>query len=446
MSKTVREAALEILEIVEKNGAYSNLLLNTTIEKNKFSYVDANLLTELCYGTLQRKITLDYFIESFIKKQKRIDLWVRQLLRLSVYQMVYLDKIPDHAIINEAVKIAKKRGNKGISGFVNGVLRTIQRQGVPSTSLIKNPIEKLSIETSHPTWLVSRWIDQYGYEKTKAMCEENLQTAKQTARINLERTDLDGILEKLASEDFLVEQSSYVPVAIKAKKGNLVKSKAFQEGYITIQDESSMLVAYAVDPKEGERILDACAAPGGKTTHMAERMKNKGEIVALDLHDHKVKLIIENATRLGLSNIRARQMDSRTVTDHFEKESFDRILIDAPCSGLGVLKRKPDIKYTKTEQDIINLTRIQSQLLNNAATLLKNGGTLVYSTCTVDKEENQHLIRNFLQEHPEFQGDESLLNRIPKAIKPFVNQFEIEILPQDVKSDGFYIACLKKKV
>lgn len=446
MTKSVREAALDILEIVEKNGAYSNLILNTTIEKNEFSHVDANLLTELCYGTLQRKITLDYFIESFINKQKRIDLWVRQLLRLSVYQMVYLDKIPDHAIINEAVEIAKKRGNKGISGFVNGVLRTIQRQGVPSTSLIKDSVEKLSIETSHPTWLVRRWINQFGYEKTRAMCEENLQTAKQTARINLGRIDLNNILQRLESEGFLVEKSPYVPVAIKAKKGNLVKSKAFQEGYITIQDESSMLVAYVIDPKEGEKILDTCAAPGGKTTHMAERMNNKGEIIALDLHNHKVKLINENATRLGLSNIRARQLDSRTVADNFEMESFDRILIDAPCSGFGVLKRKPDIKYTKTEKDIKNLTRIQEELLNNAASLLKSGGTLVYSTCTVDKEENQQLIRKFLKEHPEFHGDESLLNRVPNAIKPFVNQYEIEILPQDLKSDGFYIACLIKKV
>ncbi|MDL0418517.1 16S rRNA (cytosine(967)-C(5))-methyltransferase RsmB [Caldibacillus thermoamylovorans] len=446
MSKKVREAALDILEFVEKNGAYSNLVLNNTINKNKYSSMDAALLTELCYGTLQRQITLDFFLNPFIKKQKRIDSWVRQLLRLSVYQMVYLDKIPDHAIINEAVQIAKKRGNKGISGFVNGVLRSIQREGVPPLAAIQDSIERLSIETSHPKWLVERWVQQYGFEKTKQMCEENVRPAKQTARINEWKTNMDYVIESLGKEGISVEKSSSIPVAVKADKGNFVHSLAFQNGLLTMQDESSMIVAYVVAPEKGEKILDACAAPGGKTTHMAERMENTGEIIALDLHEHKVKLINQNAARLGLTNIRAKQTDSRQMGTHFEKESFDRILVDAPCSGFGVLKRKPDVKYTKTEKDIKNLTKLQLELLNQAAPLVKPGGILVYSTCTVDQDENQRVTEKFLAEHPDFAGDETIYERVPQAIRPFVHHHEIEILPQYLKSDGFYIACFQKKV
>jgi len=446
MSKKVREAALDILEYVEKNGAYSNLVLNNTINKNKYSRMDAALLTEICYGTLQRKLTLDFYLYPFIKKQKRIDSWVRQLLRLSVYQMVYLDKIPDHAIINEAVQIAKKRGNKGISGFVNGILRSIQREGVPPLSAIQDSVERLTIETSHPKWLVERWIQQYGFDKTKQMCEENVRPAKQTARINEWNTTIDDVIDLLFREGISAEKSSSIPVAVKANKGNFVHSTAFQNGFITIQNESSMIVAYVVAPEKGEKILDACAAPGGKTTHLAERMENTGEIIALDLHEHKVKLINQNAARLGLTNIQAKQMDSRQMVTHFEKESFDRILVDAPCSGFGVLKRKPDMKYSKTEKDIKNLTKLQLELLNQACHLVKPGGILVYSTCTVDQDENQRVTEKFLAEHPDFVGDETIKQRVPQAIKPFVHHHEIEILPQYLKSDGFYIACFQKKV
>jgi 16S rRNA (cytosine967-C5)-methyltransferase len=257
---------------------------------------------------------------------------------------------------------------------------------------------------------------------------------------------MDYVIESLGKEGISVEKSSSIPVAVKADKGNFVHSLAFQNGLLTMQDESSMIVAYVVAPEKGEKILDACAAPGGKTTHMAERMENTGEIIALDLHEHKVKLINQNAARLGLTNIRAKQTDSRQMGTHFEKESFDRILVDAPCSGFGVLKRKPDVKYTKTEKDIKNLTKLQLELLNQAAPLVKPGGILVYSTCTVDQDENQSVTEKFLAEHPDFAGDETIYERVPQAIRPFVHHHEIEILPQYLKSDGFYIACFQKKV
>ncbi|WP_026585590.1 16S rRNA (cytosine(967)-C(5))-methyltransferase RsmB [Bacillus sp. J33] len=445
-TKNVREAALELLETIEKNQSYSNLLLNNTIKKNEISQRDIGLLTELTYGTLQRRMTLDFYLEPFLKGNRKIESWVRQLLRLTLYQMVYLDKVPDRAAIFEAVEIAKRRGHKGISGMVNGVLRNVQRQGLPSLEQIENPVERISIETSHPVWLVRRWAEQLGLEEAKKMCEINLTAPLQTARINEVKASREECIALLEEEGFEVEASPFIPVAVKCLRGNLANSKAFKEGLITIQDESSMLVAYALGGSQDETVLDACAAPGGKSTHIAEKLQNTGQVISLDLHEHKVKLINDNANRLGLSNIKTNVLDSRKVQEHYEKESFDRILVDAPCSGLGVMRRKPDMKYTKKEEDLYHLQKVQRNLLAAVSPLLKKGGILVYSTCTVDKEENQHVVQSFLNENADFEGDLSVKERMPKPIAPFVNGFELQILPQDIGSDGFYIACLRKKV
>jgi 16S rRNA (cytosine967-C5)-methyltransferase len=278
------------------------------------------------------------------------------------------------------------------------------------------------------------------------MCEVNLTAPLQTARVNQTKTTVREVIEDLDEEGFLVEKSPVIPEAIRALKGNLALSRAFKKGMITIQDESSMLAAYALAPNENELILDACAAPGGKTTHIAETMKLTGGVISLDLHEHKVKLINENAKRLGLGNIRTITLDSRNAGEHFQEEYFDRILLDAPCSGLGVMRRKPDMKYTKKEQDLYQLSNIQQNLLNSVSPLVKKGGILVYSTCTVDKEENEGTVLKFLQEHPEFEIDASLQERMPEVIQPLVTDGFLQILPQDVGSDGFFIACLRKKV
>lgn len=444
--KNVRETAVEILEAIDKNQAYSNLLLNNTIKKNQIPKVDIGLLTELTYGTMQRKMTLDYYLEPFLKNSKKIEGWVINLLRITLYQMVYLDKIPDRAAIFEAVEIAKKRGHKGISGMVNGVLRNLQRTGLRNLNEIKDDIERIVIETSHPKWLVARWVDQFGIEKTKEMCEHNLTAPLQTARVNFTKISRDECIAKLEEEGFQVEKSTIIPEAIKCLRGNLANSNAFKEGLFTIQDESSMLVAYALDIHRDEQILDACAAPGGKSTHMAEKLAQTGSVISLDLHEHKVKLIAENAKRLGLENLKVKALDSRKVQEQFSPESFDKILLDAPCSGLGVMRRKPDMKYTKKEADLLRLQEIQLSLLNSVAPLLKKNGILVYSTCTVDKEENQLVVEKFLQEHSEFTGDTTVKERMPVAVQSLMDGFSLQILPQDFGSDGFYIACLRKKV
>ncbi|CAM3698830.1 16S rRNA (cytosine(967)-C(5))-methyltransferase RsmB [Mesobacillus zeae] len=443
--KNVRETALELLESIEKNQAYSNLLLNSTINKNKISPKDTGLLTELVYGTLQRRMTLDFYLAPFIKNAKKLEKWVLQLLRVTVYQMVYLDRVPDRAAIYEAVEIAKRRGHKGIAGVVNGVLRTIQREGLPSLDSIKDPAERMAIETSHPLWLVQRWISQFGKEKAGEICAMNVLAPLQTARVNLGKTTREACIELLEQEGFAVEASPITPEAIRCLRGNLAASNAYKEGLLSIQDESSMLAAHALGVEKGDTILDACAAPGGKSTHIAEKLFETGKVVSLDLHAHKVKLIVDNATRLGLSNIEAIEMDSRKAPDHFEKESFDRILLDAPCSGLGVIRRKPDMKYTKRESDLDRLQEIQLNLLDAVAPLLKKGGTLVYSTCTLDSQENEETVSSFLDSHREFEEDASLPDRMPEGVKPFMKGFSTQILPQYFGSDGFYIASMKRK-
>ncbi|MCL6570810.1 MAG: 16S rRNA (cytosine(967)-C(5))-methyltransferase RsmB [Bacillus sp. (in: Bacteria)] len=442
--RNVRETAMDLLVTIEKNQSYSNLLLNTTIEKNDLSVIDVGLLTELTYGTLQRRMALDYFLKPFIKDNKKLATWIHHLLRLTLYQMVYLDRIPDRAAIYEAVEIAKKRGHKGIAGLVNGVLRTIQREGLPSLDEVSDPKVRLSLETSHPEWLVARWVNQFGFDKTKEMCEINITAPPQTARVNLTKISRDECIAILEEDGFQIEKSPIIPEAIRSLKGNLASTIAFKYGMFTIQDESSMLAAYALGVAENEVILDACAAPGGKSTHIAEKMENTGQVVAIDLHEHKKKLINDNARRLGLKNIKTIAMDSRLVQEKYEEESFDRILLDAPCSGLGVMRRKPDMKYTKTEKDIERLSGIQQTLLSSVSPLLKKGGILVYSTCTVDKEENEQTIKTFLKNNPEFEGDLSFKTRMPEAIQPLITSYDIQIFPQDFGSDGMYIAVLRK--
>lgn len=329
MGKNAREVALECLVQIEKNQSYSNLLLNQMIKKYKMDRKDIGLLTEIVYGTIQRKDTLDYYLKPFLKKAKKIQPWVTSLLRLSLYQIVYLDRVPERAAIYEAVEISKKRGHRGISGMVNGVLRSIQREGLPSFEQISDPIKRIAIETSHPQWLVKKWSAYYGVAATKKMCEINVTAPPITARVNQMKTTVGSLIEKLEQDDVIVEHGDLSCDAIKIAEGNIADTDAFKQGLVTIQDESSMLVARAMDVTDGDLILDSCAAPGGKTTHLAERLAGSGKVISVDLHPHKVKLIEEQVQRLGLENVETKVADSRKVDQLFEVAHFDRILVDA---------------------------------------------------------------------------------------------------------------------
>jgi 16S rRNA (cytosine967-C5)-methyltransferase len=434
----VRDAALSILYAVENKQAYSNLLLNKTMDSYGIAAKNKGLLTEITYGTLQHQMTLDYYLKPFIKG--KIDPWVRTLLRLSLYQIIYLDRIPFHAVINEAVEIAKLRGHAGIGSMVNGILRSVQREGVRSYNEIADPIEKISIETSHPAWMIKRWSEQFGMEKTREMALENNKAPLQTVRVNTAQATPEQVIEMLESEGLTAEPSKIIPECLIVSNGQPVRSQAFEKGFITIQDESSMLPAYALQVEPGMTVLDMCAAPGGKTTHIAEKLKTSGKVVAMDLHAHKVKLIEETAARLGHQHIETIVGDGRESTERFGEAAFDRILVDAPCSGLGVIKRKPDIKYTKTPDDFGRLQTIQLALLDEAAKLLKPGGVMVYSTCTVDNEENRGTAERFMKAHPEM---EQIPSALPPAFKSKGQGF-VQVFPQDFGSDGFFIASFRK--
>ena len=437
----VRDAALTILLAVDKNQAYSNLLLHQTIEKYKLDVKDRGLLTEITYGTLQHKLTLDYYLEPFI--HGKVDLWVRWLLRMSLYQMHYLSRIPAHAAVNEAVEIAKRRGHKGIASMVNGILRSILREGVRSTNDIKDPNERLAIETSHPQWLVDRWVESYGYEETAEMLRENNIPPVQTVRVNTTKATVENVLTTLEREGVKAVRSEVMPECVHLQTGQAARTAAFRHGLITIQDESSMLPANVLNPQPGMKVLDMCAAPGGKTTHMAEKMQNEGSILAMDLHPKKLDLIEENTARLGLEIVQTAPVDGRKAASFLPKESFDAVLVDAPCSGLGVMRRKPDIKYTKREEDLESLQTIQLAILDNAAQVLKAGGRLVYSTCTVDKQENEGTVEAFLSQHPEMES-ESLTN-LPEKLLAKQNNGMLQVFPQDFGSDGFFVAAFRKK-
>ena len=436
----VRDAALTILLAVDKNQAYSNLLLNQTIKKYKIESKDRALLTEITYGTLQHKYTLDYYLEPYIRT--KIDLWVRWLLRLSLYQVVYLSRIPAHAAVNEAVEIAKKRGHQGIASMVNGILRSIQRQGIRSIDEIQEPIKRLSISTSHPEWLVERLIESYGIEKTTEMLQENNVPPTLTVRVNSLKASVQDVLEMLEAEGVSAKNSELIPECVHIISGQVTQTDCFKNGFITIQDESSMMPANVLNPMPGNRVLDMCAAPGGKTTHIAEKMNNDGSILATDIHAHKLDLIDETSNRLGIEIIQTAPVDGRKAAEYLQKESYDAILVDAPCSGLGVTRRKPDIKYTKREEDFESLHKIQLQLLDNAVKVLKDGGRLVYSTCTVDLLENEGTVHEFLASHPEMELVP--IENLPHELLMKQQNGMLQVFPQDFGSDGFFVAAFQK--
>lgn len=441
--RSVRYNALEAIERIKRGGAYSNLLLNELIQKNQVDDKDTALLTELVYGTISRQLLLAYDIQPFIEKAKKVDPWVKSLLELSVYQMLYLDRVPDHAIINEAVEIAKAKGNPGTGKFVNGVLRTVQRKGVPSLDLIQDPLERLATEISWPIFLAEKFVAEIGEKETRKLGLSLLEPSRVSARVDLRFLTRAEAIEALAEDGIDARNSELSPYGVIADRGFLAGSELFQNGWLTIQDESSMLVAQALQVEPGQQVLDACAAPGGKTTHIAALLEGQGSVTALDIHQHKLKLVQENAERLRVADtVVTKEMDARTVAQQFMPESFDRILVDAPCSGLGLMRRKPDIKYQKRPQDFVQLPKIQLEILKNCAPTLKSGGIMVYSTCTITPEENQQVITKFLAEQPDFEKIELAIT--PK-LQPALHEKMLILYPELFMTDGFFICAMRKK-
>ena len=430
--ETARNLALAVLEDVFVNQAYSNIALNKHLKGSQLSAADKGLVTEIVYGTVARKLTLEWYLSHFIQDRDKLDNWLHVLLLMSAYQLCYLDKVPDHAVVNEAVELAKAR-KKGSEKLVNAVLRRILREGWPDIETIKRKNKRDSIAYSLPVWLVSKLKEEYGEERAQAIFESLLVRNKASIRV----TDLsrkEEIKAVLEASDSPLAASGLVK-----EQGHFAGHDFFVEGAITIQDESSQLVAPTLDLQGDEQVLDACAAPGGKTAHMASYLTS-GKVVALDLYDHKLDLIQENAQRLGVADrVQTQKLDARKVHEFFGRDSFDKILVDAPCSGIGLLRRKPDIKYNKETADFASLQQIQLEILGNVCQTLRKGGIITYSTCTIVSEENFQVVEAFLESHPEFEQV-----KLEHECKDILKDGCILITPELYESDGFFISQFRK--
>ncbi|AND80467.1 16S rRNA (cytosine(967)-C(5))-methyltransferase RsmB [Streptococcus pantholopis] len=432
--KSARGAALLILEKIFKEQAYSNIVLNRYLKQSSLTSQDKSLVTELVYGTVARKITLEWYLSHFIQDRTKLEEWLYYLLLLSLYQLLYLDNIPNHAVVNEAVALAKKRSRqRGAEKLVNAVLRRVTEGNLPDISSIKRKNKYYSVKYSLPVWLVRKLIEQYGEKRGLDIMASLLVRSKASIRlVNPQKKS-----EIMAATGALSSQIS--PVGLVKSSGHFAETAYFSHGDITIQDESSQLVAPIMNIQGDETILDACSAPGGKAAHMASYLTS-GHIEALDLYDHKLKLIIDNAKRLHVSDrISVRKLDARKVHDYFGKDSFDKILVDAPCSGIGLIRRKPDIKYNKELQNLAALQKIQLQILESVCQTIRKGGIITYSTCTIFAEENFQVIKTFLEKHSDF--EQVPLNHKQKDI---VKDGCIIITPEQYHTDGFFISQVKR--
>lgn len=430
--ETARSLALAVLEDVFVNQAYSNIALNKNLKGSQLSVADKGLVTEIVYGTVARKLTLEWYLSHFIQDRDKLDNWLYILLLLSAYQLRYLDKVPNHAVVNEAVELAKLR-KKGSEKLVNAVLRRILREGWPDIARIKRKNKRDSIAYSLPVWLVSKLKEEYGEERAQAIFESLLVRNKASIRVTdlSRKEEIQALLE--------ATDSPLAATGLVKEQGHFAGHDLFSEGAITIQDESSQLVAPTLDLQGDEQVLDACAAPGGKTAHMASYLTS-GKVTALDLYDHKLDLIQENAERLGVADqVQTQKLDARKVHEFFEKDSFDKILVDAPCSGIGLLRRKPDIKYNKETADFTSLQEIQLEILGSVCQTLRKGGIITYSTCTIVSEENFQVVEAFLESHPEFEQV-----KLEHECKDILKDGCILITPELYGSDGFFISQFRK--
>ena len=445
MVDKTREIALKVLYKIEEEKAYSNIILNKYISDNKsiLDQKDIGLLSEIVYGVTTWKLTLDYIIQKYSKiKLKKISPWIINILRMGIYQIIFLDKIPKSAAVNESVTLAKRYGHKASSSFVNAILRRIEKKDYLEIQNIEDIQERISKTTSMPIWIVKQLLkERNNIAEVKMICESLLERPKLTVRRNSLKTtkiEFEKLLDKnqitYENKKLKNEENEEFPsdFYILEKVRDIENMELFKNGYLTVQDFSAGLSAFYLEPKKGENILDACSAPGGKTTYLAEIMENVGEIEAWDIHKQRTNLVEENARRLGISIITTKQKDATIFYEEYV-DKFDKILLDVPCMGIGVIKRKPDIKWQKTEEDVEKITKIQSEILDNCSKYVKRGGTIIYSTCSILKEENQNIIMKFLKSNKNF--------CIQKIMK---NKDFLDISP-DEKQDGFFIAKLQKK-
>ncbi len=437
MIDKTREIALKTLYKIDKEQAYSNIVLNEEIKQNRKNLTekDIGLISEIVYGVTTWRLTLDEIIKKYSKiRLKKISPWILNILRMGAYQIIFLDKIPKSAAVNESVNLAKRYGHSSSSNFVNAILRKIEKSNYEEFSQITDDIERISKTTSMPEWIIKELLKNNGVEEVEQICTNSNLKPQITIRVNILKITKKDLMKKLEEEnieyqEINIEEKLSEDFLILNKVKNIENLELFKNGYFTIQDISAGLTAKILNPQPCELVLDACSAPGGKTTYMAELMKNEGNIEAWDIHEHRTKLVEQNAKRLGIDIIKTQVKDA-SIYDEKINEKFDKILLDVPCLGIGVIKRKPDIKWQRKTEDIEEITKIQKTILEQCSKYLKPGGDLVYSTCSILKEENENIIFDFLNKNTDFE---------------MVKNSKYSIMP-DRQRDGFFICKLHKKI
>lgn len=442
-----RELILGILLEVTRGEEYSHIALRNVL--NKYQYLDKKeraFITRVTEGTLEHMIEIDYIINQYsqvkVNKMKPV---IRCIIRSAVYQLKYMDSVPDSAVCNEAVKLAAKKGFYTLKGFVNGVLRNIARNIDNITYPDKNDyVNYLSVRYSMPTWILEQWLCYYEKETVETMLEDFLKEKPTTIRCNLNCMSQEELNASLEKEGVTVEKHPYLPYALCISSYDyLADLDSFQKGGFHVQDISSMLVAHLANPKAGDLVVDVCAAPGGKALHVAELLQGSGRVEARDLTDYKVQLIEDNISRSGMSNIEAVKWDA-TVLDENMVGQKDVVIADLPCSGLGVLGKKTDLKYKMTKEMQADLVFLQRQILSTVQAYVKEDGTLVYSTCTIHEEENMGNVRWFLEQYPQFKLD-SIEDLLCDELRGGVKEKGcLQLLPGIHESDGFFIAKFKR--
>ena len=427
MNKTARQCVLEALTEVTEASRYSNITLDNILSKNKLEQRDKKLASAIFYGTLERKITLDYCISCFSKKAlEKMTPKVLNILRMSLYQIIYMDSIPESAAVNEGVKLTRLCGVTSASGFVNGILRSFLRAGGEVPPIKGKPEHILSVKYSCEEWLCKELINQYSLDRAEKILKASTGAPPVFIRVNTLRTNEDKLIKMLA-ESGISAHKTEVENCLITEGGNLTITEEFKKGLFHVQDMSSQICVARLNPQKGERIADVCSAPGGKTFTIAEIMEDNGEIVAMDLHEKRTKLIRDGAERLGISCVNARAADASKYEETLGK--FDKVLCDVPCSGFGIMRRKPEIKY-KSKEEVKKLPKIQYDILSNSAKYVKKGGTLIYSTCTILKQENEATVEKFLENNRDFE--------------PWDDNYMETFMPKENGSDGFFICRIRR--
>ena len=439
MVDKIREIILRTLYNINEKGAYSNIALNNEIKQkskteNPINSRDLGFITEIVYGTISWKLTIDEIIKKYSKIQiEKISPWILNILRMSIYQIVFLDKIPKSAAVNEGVNLAKKYGHRGSANFANAILRKVEKEDYKEFFEIKNDIERISKTTSMPEWVVEKLLKERTKEEVEEICKNSNIRPKIYIRINTLKTNKQELKNELKKLKIKVKETKLEDFLEVKGLRNLENLQIFKQGYFTIQDIQAGEIPIILEPKPNQKILDACSSPGGKTTYIAQLMQNKGEIVAWDLHKNRVELVKEAAERLGIHIIKTEEKDASKFDEKYA-QYFDKILLDVPCMGLGVLKRKPDIKWQRNAENLEEITKTQAQILQNCAKYLKPGGEIVYSTCSILEDENEKIVKSFV----------TFVTKNEKE----KNNFEIEKMIktyQDEAKDGFFICKIIKK-